>query len=236
MAALPAHADSQPGASTSELPTASCWEKARTGLSPPPGTQGTAHKPGCSERSASNHHLPSGCSLSAGVGRQGPLYLPRRSGCQAGPVRVFCQEQTSLNFPLVSGVDTGLTKVSSAVPAAPCISFTFHQVAANKRTCARRWTSWYPKRNSQGRTCVCMCRMNARARKTFSVCSFLCVLRFDCTRNSKSHLSSERGFVPVGEQPRQRPITSAVPDLLLPLRASGSSASSRHPSSPGLCV
>lgn len=73
VAAFPARADSQPRASRNELPTASCWETARTGLLTLPGRQSAVHEKGSSEHCVSKNCPPSGCSLRPAMGRRGPL-------------------------------------------------------------------------------------------------------------------------------------------------------------------
>lgn len=88
VAPFPAHADSQPRASRNELPTASCWEMARTGLLSLPGRLSVVHGKGHSEHCAPNQSLPWTCSLS-------PQWTQSFSLCagEAGPAQVFSQEK-----------------------------------------------------------------------------------------------------------------------------------------------
>lgn len=139
VAPFPAHADSQPRESRNELPTASCWEMARTGLLCLPGRLSIVHGKGHYEHSASNQSLPWTSSLSPAMGHCGTLQpLCRRGrshlGVQPGPALSSFQ-QKSLSLLLSVMGDTELT--SSAVSAASCMGFLFQQMGTDKRSCRR---------------------------------------------------------------------------------------------------
>lgn len=110
-----------PRESRNDLPTASCWEMARTGVLSLPGRQSPAPEKGCSERCVSKDCPPSSHSA---MGRGGPFQPLHRSRGEAGShpglqpraiVKSF--RQKSLSIPLFSMAKTGLMKASLAVLA-----------------------------------------------------------------------------------------------------------------------